>query len=334
MPAPSRNYIAILGANGAVNAAGPVITRILPELTDSAHGGLAASYISSIRGEQVWLVGLLAVAAVAAIQCTASAYLVTTGNILSRDIYLRYFRADANWEQQRLFSRIAMLLICLAALLMASFARDVVLVLGVLAIPCSFQLLPALLAVLWLPWITRRAVTAGLIAGLVVVVMTEPLGQVLTGNSLPWGRWPWTIHSGIWGMFFNFLICLVISAASRVDSDTIHRAIFHDFLDQSTPSVARSARLKSAAWILVLGWTFFAVGPGAVLGNRLFGAPDAGYQAWIFGAPSIWAWQVLWWILGIGLVWFLAVKMEMSTMSRHDAAMLGIVIKQGGDDEF
>jgi hypothetical protein len=77
------------------------------------------------------------------------------------------------------------------------------------------------------------------------------------------------------------------------------------------------------------------VGPGVVLGNRLFGAPGAGYQAWIFGAPSIWAWQVLWWILGVGLVWFLAVKMEMSTMSRREAAALGIVVKQeGGDDEF
>jgi Na+/proline symporter len=324
----------ILGANGAVNAASLAITRILPELTGPAHGGLVASYIASIRGEHVWLIGLLAVAAVAAMQCTAAAYLVTTGNILSRDIYVRYFRADANWDQQRLVSRIAMLLTCLGALLMASFAGDAVPVLSVLAIPCSFQLLPALLAVLWLPWITRRGATAGLIAGLAVVVMTEPLGQVLTGNSLPWGRWPWTIHSGIWGMFFNLLVCLVISGASRVDSDTAHRAMFHEFLDQSA-SIARSARLKSAAWILVLGWTFFAVGPGVVLGNRLFGAPGAGYQAWIFGAPSIWAWQVLWWILGVGLVWFLAVKMEMSTMSRREAAALGIVVKQeGGDDEF
>lgn len=324
----------ILGANGAANAAGLAVVRLLPELTGAAHGGLVANYIASIRGDQVWLVGLLVVAATAAMQCTAAAYLVTTGNILTRDIYLRYFRTDASWDQQRLVSRIAMLLICLAALLMASFAGDAVLVLGGLAIPCSFQLLPALLAVLWLPWISRRAATAGLIAGLVVVVLTEPLGQVLTGNSLPWGRWPWTIHSGVWGIFFNLLICLTVSAISRVDAESAHRATFHDFLDQSAGSVVHRPRLKSAAWIMVLGWTFFAVGPGAVLGNRLFGAPGAGYDGWIFGTPSIWAWQVFWWILGIGLVWFLAVRMGLATMSRREFAALPDSVKQGGHDEF
>jgi SSS family solute:Na+ symporter len=30
--------------------------------------------------------------------------------------------------------------------------------------------------------------------------------------------------------------------------------------------------------------------------------------------PSIWAWQILWWALGVGMMWFLAYKMEMSTL--------------------
>ncbi len=29
--------------------------------------------------------------------------------------------------------------------------------------------------------------------------------------------------------------------------------------------------------------------------------------------PSIWAWQILWWGLGVVMMWFLAYKMEMST---------------------
>ncbi len=29
--------------------------------------------------------------------------------------------------------------------------------------------------------------------------------------------------------------------------------------------------------------------------------------------PSIWIWQILWWILGIAMMWFLAYKLEMST---------------------
>ena len=28
--------------------------------------------------------------------------------------------------------------------------------------------------------------------------------------------------------------------------------------------------------------------------------------------PSIWAWQIIWWALGVGVVWFLANKLRMS----------------------
>lgn len=311
----------VLGANGAADKASLTVAHRLPALLPDQHGSLVLDYIAALPNNQVWLVGLLAVAGIAALQATASAYVATTGNIVSRDIYTRYFRPDATWDQQKVVSRIAMLLLCLAALLMASFARPATQVLGSLAIPCSFQLLPALLGVLWLPWMTRRAATVGLIAGLVVVVLTEPLGQLLTADRLPWGRWPWTIHSGLWGMAANLAICLAVCASSRVDAERHARDRVHAFLDDRAWWGLNSPRLKSAAWILVLAWLFFAVGPGAVLGNRLFGAPGAGYQAWVFGAPSLWAWQVFWWLLGIGLVWFLAVKMEMSTATR--VAVLG-----------
>ena len=312
----------VLGANDAANGASLSLARILPALGAGQHGALVVAYIDALRDRQVWLAGLLAVAGIAAMQATAAAYLATTGNIVSRDFYTRYFRPDATWTQQRAVSRIAMLLTCLAALLMASFARNAVQVLGALAIPCSFQLLPALVGILWLPWMTRRAATAGLIAGLVVVVLTEPLGQLLTDDALPWGRWPWTIHSGLWGMAANLVICLAVMAAVREDPARRDRDAVHAFLDDRAGSNPRTPRLKSGAWFLVLAWIFFAVGPGAVLGNSLFGAPGAGYQAWLFGTPSLWAWQVAWWLLGIGLVWFLAVKMELSTVTPQTLATL------------
>ena len=322
----------VLGANGAADQADLSVAHLLPTLSAGQHGTLVLAYITALQDQQVWLVGLLAVAGIAALQATAAAYVATTGTIVSRDLYTRYFRPDATWEQQKVVSRIAMLLICLAALLMASFARPAVLVLGSLAIPCSFQLLPALIGVLWLPWITRRAATAGLMASLVVVILTEPLGQVLTGNALPWGRWPWTIHSGLWGMAANLAICLAVCASSRLDAERLSRDRVHDFLNDRAWWMLKSPRLKSAAWILVLAWMFFAVGPGAVLGNKLFGAPGAGYAAWMFGAPSLWAWQVFWWLLGIGLVWFLAVKMEMSTGTRLAALSRPGAPHETGDD--
>ena len=46
----------------------------------------------------------------------------------------------------------------------------------------------------------------------------------------------------------------------------------------------------------------------------MFGSPG-NVESWSFGMPSIWVWQIIFWILGIILVWFLAFKMEMSTPS-------------------
>ena len=70
--------------------------------------------------------------------------------------------------------------------------------------------------------------------------------------------------------------------------------------------------LKPSAWIVVVTWIFFALGPGSIIGNNIFGKPSD-IESWSFGIPSIWVWEIISWILGIILIWFLAVKMEMST---------------------
>ena len=76
------------------------------------------------------------------------------------------------------------------------------------------------------------------------------------------------------------------------------------------------------AWIVVIAWQFFGIGPGAVIGNTIFGAPGAGRDAWTFGIPSIWAWQILFWVLGVAMMWFLAYKLEMSTVPDREITAL------------
>ena len=69
-----------------------------------------------------------------------------------------------------------------------------------------------------------------------------------------------------------------------------------------------------------LQWLRF-FGPGAVIGNTIFGSPlDA--TTWTFGIPSIWAWQILWWVIGVVMMWFLAYKLEMSTVPTRDVEAL------------
>jgi hypothetical protein len=101
-----------------------------------------------------------------------------------------------------------------------------------------------------------------------------------------------------------------------------HRMKYHNFLREHASLSADKKRLVPIAWIITLAWLFFGIGPGAVIGNTIFGAPAAGVAGWTFGIPSIWAWQILFWILGVGMMWFLAYKMEMSTVPDKEVVAL------------
>ena len=307
----------LLGANQAVTDAGLSLATILPDLTANKQGGLVPHYFNSIGDTAPWLVGLLAVCALAAMQSTGAAYMSTAGAMLTRDLYKRYLNPAADHGTQKLFGRIGVAFIVFAALLVATYSRDALVLLGGLAVAFGFQMWPSLAAVTWFPWITRLGATLGLAVGLIAVIFTEKFGASIAGvvgMELPWGRWPWTIHSAGWGMFFNLLVCLPVSAMTQNAADNEHKMKYHNFLRQHASLPPEKKGLVPIAWIITLAWMFFGIGPGAVIGNDIFGAPNAGIEGWTFGIPSIWAWQILFWLLGCFMMWFLAYKMEMSTV--------------------
>ena len=215
------------------------------------------------------------------------------------------------------------------ALALATYDRIALVELGALALPVAFQLWPTLLGATWFPWITRQGALYGLYAGILAVILTESIGQTLTGGTLPWGRWPWTIHSAGWGMFFNLSICVIASAMSQEAAGRQRRQKFHDFLQQHAAPRATARGVRTFAWILVAVWLFFGAGPGGVIGNYLFGAPDAGYDSWDFAMPSLWAWRILWWGAGVILIWFLAYGLEMSTAPNRPIVSLSEDIHGG-----
>jgi len=302
-----------LGANAEIVDMEMATANLLPAVAMTEHNKIIPHFIQLISQQNPLLLGVLAVCAIAALQATAAAFLFSTGAILTRDLYLPYIQSTADHRQQILIARIATSLVCLAALLLASYSMTASLLFGSLAISVSFQLWPALLGVTRFPWITRKAALLGLVAGVVVVVLTEPIGQRLTAGALPWGRWPWTIHSGVWGIFFNILVCLALSATASRDSNWQRRFEFHSFLAEV--STIRDSRrwLKPVAGVMVLIWVFFGIGPGSLIGNILFGEPNMGYESWHLGMPSVWAWQIIWWAVGVGMVWYLAIRLEQST---------------------
>ena len=315
----------LLGGNQAVTDAGMSLAAIIPDLTANKQGGIVPYYFNAIGDSTPWLVGLLAVCALAAMQSTGAAYMSTAGAMLTRDLYKRYLNPEASHATQKLFGRMGVGIIVGLALVVATFSADALVLLGGFAVAFGFQMWPSLASVCWIPWFTRQGVTWGLVAGLLGVIFTEPFGASIVGlfgMELSWGRWPWTIHSAGWGMFFNLLVCIPVSAMTQNDTDRAHRQGYHDFLREHAGLSPEKKGLAPIAWIITIAWMFFGIGPGAVLGNYIFGAPDAGVEGWTFGIPSIWAWQIIFWVLGVGMMWFLAYKMEMSTVPHKEIEAL------------
>ena len=263
-----------------------------------------------------WLGGLLAVCALAAMQSTGAAYMSTAGGMLTRDLLKHFVMPNVSHAQQKLFGRLGVLVIVLAALTVATTTTDALVLLGGLAVAYGFQMWPSLMAVCWFPWLTRQGVVFGLVAGLIAVTITD-----INLGIEAWGRWPLTIHSAGWGILFNLGIAVIVSAMTQDQTETAHRMKFHNFLREHASLPASKKGLVPVAWIITLVWFFFGIGPGAVIGDTIFGNPNDA-TTWTFGMPSIWAWQLLWWALGVFMMWFLAYKMEMSTVPEREVEAL------------
>jgi SSS family solute:Na+ symporter len=285
--------------------------------TPGKQGMLVPALIYLLGTTAPWFVGLLSVCALAAMQSTGAAYMSTAGGMLTRDVLKRYILPNASHTQQKFWGRVGVVLIVLAALMVATHATDALVLLGGLAVAYGFQMWPSLLAVCYWPFLTRQGVVLGLIAGLIAVTLTESIGS----QYMPWGRWPLTIHSAGWGIIFNLGIALIVSAMTQAGDNREHKMTFHNFLREHASLPDSKKSLVPIAWIITLAWFFFGIGPGAVIGNWIFGDPNDA-ATWIFGMPSIWAWQLLFWALGVGMMWFLAYKMEMSTVPTREVQAL------------
>lgn len=297
-------------------AAGAAFFRLtVPESAGTAPDTLLPHVLNRIGATMPWLLGLLAAAALAALQTTGAAYMSTTGSILTRDLYKRFLAPGASYDAQRRFGRLSVVLLVLAALATALANTDALVLLGGIAVAIGLQMWPSLAAVCYLPFITRQGVVWGLAVGIGAVLLTDSPGVALQqalGLEL-WGRWPWTIHSAGWGFVANLVVTVAGSILSRDDGAADHRRIFHEFLAEHAAVPPARRRWIAWAWAAALLWTFLAVGPGALIGNSLFGLPNAP-DTWWFGIPSIWVWQLLFWGLGVAMIWFLAVRMQMSTV--------------------
>jgi SSS family solute:Na+ symporter len=239
----------------------------------------------------------------------AVTFFVTGGAILvTRELVIRYLFPDLEERHQRFSARVAIAFAFFFLAFMASFMPLISAVLGSAALPLSVQLLPAFLGLTFLRWVSRGAVIAGMTIGMLIVFFTEPPGLILFEGlfvNLPWGRWPLTIHSAAWGLAINLLVVLLSSAATLHAPDGQQRNRLHDALFHATGFQMGN---RGPFWALMLLWSFLAYGPGAILGNTFFSHPIFTSSEVALGIPSLWVWQILFWLLGVILVWWMAFR--------------------------
>ena len=253
---------------------------------------------------------------IAALQSTAGAFLMSSGSIITRDLYIRLVK-DSCGGKYGFFSAHASNSFTLAVFFGLLYKKKFRYLIYISLFYASLISYSRIYLGVHFPLDIIFGATFGIIIGILIVILTETIGQQITGNRLPWGRWPLTIHSGVWGLLFNIFVCFSISAFSSVSKNDIyrsHREKFHDFMNDHMGLHPSRSKLRSFAYVIVLIWLFFGIGPGQILGNLFFGEPGAGFETWVLKIPSIWGYQLIWWVIGIGLIWFLASKMDLSTL--------------------
>ncbi|MGP3920831.1 sodium:solute symporter family protein [Nonomuraea sp. 10N515B] len=257
--------------------------------------------VPAIIGELVGgpLAGLVVIGALAAMQSTGAAYMGTGGAMLMRDVYVRYLRPDAGHAEQIWVGRLLVFAIVTVAMVVAFTNSAALVLLGGLATAFGFLLYMPLIDVLFLRRFTAPAMAFALAFGIIAVSFTF----VSTTY-----KYPLNLHSAAWGVIVGGIVGVLITLFTRKreqsDSEvmTLRDELTGWLRSVDTPTPAER-RWRKAMWVAGPLWFIFAIGPGEVVGNNFIS---------IGGMPSVWVWQITWWLLGFGMMWAMAFKAGMS----------------------
>jgi SSS family solute:Na+ symporter len=170
---------------------------------------------------------------------------------------------------------------------------------GGFATAFGFVMYLLLLGVHWGWRFPSLGAVLGMIAGIVACFLTYYV----------W-RYPLSMHTAFWGLFAGLLVAYLCSGLGVNDSEETRQrqAEVRAWLDSVDGPSESGKKWRSWMKILVPVWFFFAIGPACLLGNKAFS---------FCGFPALWSWQIVWWMLGIVMMWALCFKAEMSTTSEE-----------------
>jgi Na+/proline symporter len=246
------------------------------------------------------VLGLVFLGAIAAIHSTSAPYIGTGGTILQRDVWWRYVRKQGGSHSEQIWTnRVFATILTLAAVVVSLTSSDAIVMIGGFATTFGTIMYLMLVGVHWGFKFPSTGAALGLLAGIVVNMLTY----------FVW-KYPLSMHTAFWGIFAGFVVAYGCRGLGIKDSQvTIDRQKeVREWLN-SIDGPSESGKIwRSRMKIIVPVWYFFALGPGILLGNSAFT---------FCGFPAIWAWQIVWWIVGIVMMWALCFKAEMSTTSEE-----------------
>ncbi|MEI4263789.1 sodium:solute symporter family transporter [Roseovarius sp. D0-M9] len=269
------------------------------------------TWLTELSATSPWFAAWIVLGFAAAMQAFAGLSILVAAETLIRHIWKPYYASHLDRAATVTLTRVTVVIITIITVLMAFLAPVTTSAIGTFALPASVQLLVPMLGLCWFGWMTPAAVLAGLGFGLFGAFVTDVAGIGFLswlGLDLPWGRSPWSVNAAAWGLGANAAVCLLVSAVSQKAAASPRRSAVQAFLSGSL-AAPDTVPYRSYAWAAGLAWMFLAVGPGLVFGSYAFVVEDA----WILGFPSLWGWAMLFWLLGVVLVWALSYKMKMAS---------------------
>jgi Na+/proline symporter len=274
--------------------------------------------LKHIQAVSPFLFGFISLSVFAALHMTAALLLNLLSNLIALDlrkasIFTTRFGQETNSSTAHFLSALLCILLALITLVLVSKFPNDFLPMATLGIGFSFQMVPALIGVCFVPWFTGRAILAGLIAGLIVVLLTDQTNGAISdilGTQLPFGSHPYSIYSAVWGALVNFMFVILVSSFTQNRNGLERRAEFHHFLETYFKNQTPRPFLLPFAWSVTFVWFFFAIGPGTSF-QSAFLAFD------LFGSRllSFWVWIGFWWAFGVFMLWLWAYPLQLSRFS-------------------
>lgn len=147
-----------------------------------------------------WLLGVVGAAGFAAASSTASAILLTVSGLLSKNIY-SIAKPSATDRELTIISKIFVILIGIAAMLLALFAAGRLVGLILLSYAGVTQFFPGVMLGLFWKRMNKWAAGAGIAAGIGTITYLQFFGP---GDYLG-------IHFGLWGLIVNIIVVFIVA---------------------------------------------------------------------------------------------------------------------------